>query len=246
MAEERTLGIARAPEYSTEDLSKEQLQRRMDEARDSISNTVTEIKETVANQVQAVKDTLDWREQYRRHPVAWSAGALGVGFLVGVSVASLVSDDEYDRDYRGSLDYPRDYYAADYRSYAAQPVLNSASASMKPQSSQPLQGGNGQAEDKGPGLLEKVTASNAYGRVKDEVGDIGNSLIQELTKTAKVMVVPAIITSLKKFLGEYLPESAGGSEQGSRGSQEQAQSETHRTRTGSSYQPALERNQEMS
>lgn len=245
MAEERTLGIARAPEYSTEDLSKEQLQRRMDEARDSISNTVTEIKETVANQVQAVKDTLDWREQYRRHPVAWSAGALGVGFLVGCSVASLVSDDEPTRD---SKDYPGDYYAADYRSYAAQPVLSHASASMKQQPGQPVQGGNGHAaEDKGPGLLEKVTQSNAYGRVKDEVGDIGNNLIQELTKTAKVMVVPAIITSLKKFLGEYLPESTAGSDSGSRRSQEQqAQSETPRPRAGSSYQPALERNQELS
>ena len=246
MAEERTLGIARAPEYSTEDLSKEQLQRRMDEARDSISNTVTEIKETVANQVQAVKDTLDWREQYRRHPVAWSAGALGVGFLVGCSVASLISDDEPTTGYRDSRDYSGDYYGADYRSYAAQPVLSHASASMRQQPSETVQGGNGHAEDKGPGLLEKVTQSNAYGRVKDEVGDIGNNLIQELTKTAKVMVVPAIITSLKKFLGEYLPESTAGSDQGSRLSQGQAQSETPRTRAGSSYQPALERNHELS
>lgn len=242
MAEERTLGIARAPEYSTEDLSKEQLQRRMDEARDSISNTVTEIKETVANQVQAVKDTLDWREQYRRHPVAWSAGALGVGFLVGCSVATLMSDDEATPAYRDSRDYPGDYYAADYRSYAAQPVLSASGASMKQQSSELVQGGNGHAEDKGPGLLEKVTQSNAYGRVKDEVSDIGDSLIQELTKTAKVMVVPAIIASLKKFLGEYLPESTAGSDQGLRRSQEQAQSEP-RSQAESSYQPALERNQ---
>ena len=80
MAEERTLGLARAQDYTAEEPSKEELQRRMEEARDSISNTVTEIKETVANQVQAVKDTLDWREQFKKRPVAWSAGALGVGF----------------------------------------------------------------------------------------------------------------------------------------------------------------------
>ena len=62
----------------------------MDVARDSISNTVTEIKETVANQVQAVKDTLDWREQFKRRPVVWSVGALGVGFLLGYRVAAMV------------------------------------------------------------------------------------------------------------------------------------------------------------
>ena len=55
MAEERTLGLARAQEQTGEEPSKQELQRRLDEARDSISHTVTEIKESVANQVQAVK-----------------------------------------------------------------------------------------------------------------------------------------------------------------------------------------------
>ena len=86
MAEERTLGLARA-RRDVEEPSKEELQRRLDVTRDSISQTVTEIKETVANQVQAVKDTLDWREQFKKRPVAWSAGAFGVGFLVGYCVA---------------------------------------------------------------------------------------------------------------------------------------------------------------
>ena len=62
MAEERTLGLARARETSGEswgeEPSKEALQRRMEEARDSISNTVTEIKENVAQQVENVKDAL--------------------------------------------------------------------------------------------------------------------------------------------------------------------------------------------
>jgi hypothetical protein len=243
MAEERTLGLARAPEQSTEELSKEELQRRMGVARDSISNTVTEIKETVANQVQAVKDTLDWREQYRRRPVAWSVGAFGIGFLVGCRVASAVSSDDDSRDYRDS----RDYYGQDYRSYAAQPVLSHASASMKTQPSQPLQGGNGHADEKGPGLMEKLTHSPAYSRVKDEVGDIGNNLIQELTKTAKVMVVPAIIASLKKFLGDYLPEGNKSADEKSQQpslSRSQPQNSA-RAQGGAGYQPALERNPEL-
>src|SRR5215813_11269088 len=94
MAEERALGLARAQEQSTGEPSKEELQRRMGQARDSITNTVTEIKETVANQVQAVKDTLDWREQFKKRPVAWSIGAMGVGFLVGYGLAAMVKGEE--------------------------------------------------------------------------------------------------------------------------------------------------------
>src|SRR6185369_470446 len=111
MAEEGTLGLARAHVEGGEELSKEQLQRELDQARDSISNTVTEIRETVANQVQAVKDTLDWREQFRRRPVAWSAGALGAGFLVGYGVAAAIKGD--DRDFEETADY----YSGRARSY---------------------------------------------------------------------------------------------------------------------------------
>src|SRR5689334_24762185 len=108
MAAERTLGPARAQEHTGEEPSKQELQRRLDEARDSISHTVTEIKESVASQVQAVKETLDWREQFKKRPVAWSAGALGVGFLVGYGVAGLIKgdgdDDEYASSYSSSYD----------------------------------------------------------------------------------------------------------------------------------------------
>ena len=64
MAEERTLGLARARDTEDEEPSKADLQRRMEEARDSITNTVTEIKENVAQQVETVKDALDWREHF--------------------------------------------------------------------------------------------------------------------------------------------------------------------------------------
>src|SRR5687767_15316930 len=120
MAEERTLGLARAQEqeWSSEEPSKEELQRRLDETRDSISQTVTEIKETVANQVQAVKNSLDWREQFKKRPVTWSAGALGVGFLVGYSVAGAFKDEDYYR-YSSAIDR----YGDESKSYAAHPVL---------------------------------------------------------------------------------------------------------------------------
>src|ERR1044071_3319058 len=131
MAEERTLGLARAHEQTTEEPSKEELQRRLGEARDSITNTVTEIKETVANQVQAVKDTLDWREQFKKRPVVWSAAALGVGFCTGYCIANYVKGD--DDDYKSAIDR----YGEESKYYTSQGMVNtgapmSTQASMSP------------------------------------------------------------------------------------------------------------------
>ena len=95
MAEERTLGLVRAREEDDdEDPSKAALQRRMEEARDSISNTVTEIKDTVSEKYENVKDALDWREHFKRQPVAWTLGAAGVGFFVGYGLAAALTDEQ--------------------------------------------------------------------------------------------------------------------------------------------------------
>src|ERR1043165_5266808 len=124
MAEERALGLARAPDYPTEgEPSKEELQRRLGQARDSITNTVTEIKETVAHQVQAVKDTLDWREQFKKRPVVWSAAAMGVGFCTGYCIANYAKRDS--SDYHSAIDR----YGEESRNYAQDYVSN---ASMAP------------------------------------------------------------------------------------------------------------------
>ena len=201
MAEERTLGLARAQDQTSEEPSKEELQRRLDHTRDSISQTVTEIKETVANQVQAVKNTLDWREQFKKRPVAWSAGALGVGFLTGYCIANTFKgEDEYHR-YSSAIDR----YGEESKSYAAQPVLGMASAGMSAPDLMPKTG-NG-SKDHGPGFFEKVANTQAYERVKDEVGTLGNAFVQELGNTAKTIVLPALITSLRNFIGGHLPNA---------------------------------------
>ncbi|HET6979711.1 MAG TPA: hypothetical protein VFI24_25485 [Pyrinomonadaceae bacterium] len=180
MAEERTLGLARAPEYMSEEPSKEELQRRMGEARDSISNTVTEIKETVANQVQAVKDTLDWREQFKRRPVAWSAAALGVGFATGYCIANYAKGDEESRPYGGAA-----------MAAPAQAVRSPANGS----------------HESGPSFFQKVAHTSAFERVRDEAGNIGDAVVQELSKTAKNVVLPALIMSLRNFIGDHLPNA---------------------------------------
>jgi len=211
MAEERTLGLARAQDLTTEEPSKEELQRRLGEARDSITNTVSEIKETVANQVQAVKDTLDWREQFKKRPVVWSAAALGAGFCTGYCIANYVKGDE--REYHSAIDR----YGEETRHYATQGIASNAPMTAPVHVKQ----GNGTLHDTGPNFFQKLTNTQAFDRVKNEAGNIGDAFVQELSKTAKTVVLPALITSLRNFIGDHLPNA-----------------DTKKQ----SYQPSLERN----
>jgi len=219
MAEERTLGLARAQNEFAEEPSKEELQRRLEKSRDSISSTVTEIKETVANQVQAVKDTLDWREQFKKRPVAWCAGALGVGFSLGYCIANYAKeDDRYG--YYSAIDRSIDRYGEESTRYAAQGVAMSSAPMTAPVNTKARQS-NGSHDD-GPGFFQKVASSQAFGRVKDEASNVGDAFVQELTKTAKTVVLPALITSLRNFIGDHLPNA--------------------KPQTQQTYQPSLERN----
>jgi hypothetical protein len=153
MAEEGTLGPARAtPERVDDDEpSKEELQRRMEEARENITQTVTEIKETVTNQYYSMKETvsdaLDWRHHFRRNPIAFSVGALSVGFLVGYGLAGSLKGNGSNREgypsseesdvyartgatpskYEDEEDAPERHSAFHGRSYAAQPITDAAS-----------------------------------------------------------------------------------------------------------------------
>jgi hypothetical protein len=185
MAEERTLGLARARERETngEELSKEELQRRMDEARDSITNTVTEIKENVAQQYENVKDALDWREHFKRQPLAWSLGAAGVGFFVGYGVAAAIKRDDYDE--------VRQTSTTAY-SLAAQPVLGAPplESPAKP---------NG--KDEGPSMLERFKETSAYERLSKEAGALGDRLVEELSTTAQQVVLPALLKQIKSWIG---------------------------------------------
>jgi hypothetical protein len=217
MAEERTLGLARAQEQTGEEPSKEELQRRLGQARDSITNTVSEIKETVANQVQAVKDTLDWREQFKKRPVAWSAAAAGVGFCTGYCIATYVKGDT------GNYSAAIDRYGEESRHYSSQGIMSSA-AMAAPTPSVHAKQGNG-THDSGPNFLHKLTNTHAFERVRDEAGNIGDAFVQELSKTAKTVVLPALITSLRNFIGDRLPNAEKREEQ-----------------RATNYQPSLERN----
>ena len=200
MAEERTLGLARAREtreVNDEELSKEELQRRMDEARDSITNTVTEIKENVAQQYENVKDALDWREHFKRQPLAWSLGAAGVGFFLGYGIAAAIKGDDYDeRNYRYSPSYPATAHA-----YAAQPVIGEAVGGVSPGTSAKTNGKDATGKDDAPGMLERFRETSAYERLSKEAGALGDRLVEELSTTAQQVVLPALLKKIKGWIG---------------------------------------------
>jgi len=183
MAEERTLGTAPARELGGDDDSKEALQRRMEEARDSISNTVTEIKDNVAQQYESVKDALDWREQFKKRPVAWTVGAAGVGFFVGYGIAAAITGDDDDDD--------NEYYS--------RPASQLYAGSSPPAASSLAAPTNG--KDDGPGLIERFKETSAYDRLSKEVGSLGDRLVEELSSTAQQVVLPALLKKIKGWIG---------------------------------------------
>jgi hypothetical protein len=195
MAEERTLGLAPARDVNGQDDSKEALQRRMELARDSITNTVTEIKENVAQQVETVKEALDWREHFKKAPVAWSLGAAGVGFFVGYGLAAAIKGDDDDQVH--------------YSRAVARPLVSSPYLSQRDSMSAPSTETNGKnGSNDGPGMLERLRDTSAYERLSKEAGVLGDRLVEELSATAQAVVLPALLKKLKTWIGVDLMEKS--------------------------------------
>ncbi len=227
MAEERNTGLTTnsggsAPTRASEALTsetvivdteetKEDLQRRMDEARESISQTVSEIKDTVTTQYNTVResinDTLDWREQFKRRPVPFSIGALGVGLLVGYSLGGVFkggsNDDYYDYDEdENGYDYEESDYTDEYTpTMAARTVRKSSTSSLASPSYSVDDDSTEADEPSGPGIFERFKSTQAYDKLTNEVGTLGNRLVDELSHTAQAVVLPMLLGKVKDLIG---------------------------------------------
>ena len=220
MAEERTLGLARAREVAEEDLSKEELQLRMEEARDSITQTVTEIKETVVHQYENVKDALDWREQFKKRPIAWSVGAAGVGFCVVYCIAATIKGQESESER---------YVSSEPHAYSSQPITGRSYTPLSA-SLDATEKANG--KDEGPGLIERFKETRAFDRLNQEVGSLGDRLVEELSTTAQTVILPALIRKIRDLIGADLSD---------KGTSQARPAASMRSGAGN-YEPALERN----
>jgi hypothetical protein len=91
MANETGRDVARqAAETNNGEPSKGELERKMQQTRESLAETIGEIKETVEQEVASAKKTvsgvLDYREQFKNEPLVWSLGALSAGFALGYTL----------------------------------------------------------------------------------------------------------------------------------------------------------------
>jgi hypothetical protein len=216
----------------------------MEEARESITETVTEIKETVVNQYNSVKesvtDALDWREQFRKRPVAWSVGAIGVGLIVGYNIGGLIEGDRDHANYPAEPHEVGDVAGAsahlrvsdpsaftDNHSYAAHARATSSAAyaptsealDTRPSYSSGYE--QAPALDDKPGLIDRFKETRAYDRLQEEVSDLGNRFMDELSNAARTIVLPALFNKVKQMIGVDLSNTR------------QANSETPRQATAS-------------
>jgi hypothetical protein len=142
----------------------------------------------VAQQYENVKDALDWREHFKRQPVAWSLGAAGVGFFVGYGIAAaLTSDDD---------DIP--YASAAYSSTVQRPARRELTGEIA----------KANGKDDGPGLLERFKETSAYDRLSQEAGALGDRLVEELSSTAQKVVLPALLAKIKNWIGLDLSDKS--------------------------------------
>src|SRR5687768_6379792 len=86
----QTQRASAAGKLNAREPTKQELERQMQLARDSLTETVGEIKETVEQEYQSVRKTvsgvLDYREEFKNEPLVWSLGALSAGFALGYTV----------------------------------------------------------------------------------------------------------------------------------------------------------------
>ncbi|MDQ3821170.1 MAG: hypothetical protein M3362_26295 [Acidobacteriota bacterium] len=252
MAEEGTLGTGRASDQEVEP-SKEELQRRMHEARQEITQAVTEIKETVTNQYHSMKETvsdaLDWRHHFRKNPIAFSVGALGAGFLLGYGIAGAFkgngrggagypTQDETDVYARTNATPPRYDEEVERHSafhghpYAAQAIIDAPHGraaldeSAQAAEAEGRSAGGESAERGGdytysapreqreedeskPSLFDRFKETSAYERLEAEVASLGDRFIDELSKTAHHVVLPALFNKIKELFGVDLSGKQG-------------------------------------
>lgn len=90
MAKESSADSPKKTEIALREPTKRELERQMQQTRESLAETVGEIKETVEQEYKSVRKTvsgvLDYREQFQKEPLVWSLGALSAGFALGYTV----------------------------------------------------------------------------------------------------------------------------------------------------------------
>ena len=87
-------------------------------------------------------------------------------------------------------------------------------------------------KDEGPGLMERFKETKAFDRLHQEVGSLGDRLVEELSTTAQTVILPALIKKIRDYIGADLSD---------KGTSQAAPAASMRASAGN-YEPVLERN----
>jgi len=152
----------------------------------------------VAYQDEVVRETVDWRREVRKHPVAWSLGALGAGFIAGYGIAAAVKGD------RGEYNHEFEYVPSAPHAYDAHPVIGETAPATH---ETPIE--VSAAEEEGMGMLDRFKETRVYDRLRQEAAAVGNSFVDELSKTARQVVLPAVIRKIRDWIEGVVPKTSG-------------------------------------
>jgi hypothetical protein len=128
----------------------------------------------VTNQYQSVREsiseTLDWREQFRKRPVAWSVGALSVGFMTGYCLAATFKGESGGRE-----GYPS-YEESDVWNVGA-PLASAAYAGKRSSSTS----GDITASSPSRSYASQAITGGSYGSTEYDEADQGEDYDEEFS-----------------------------------------------------------------
>ena len=59
------------------------------------------------------------------------------------------------------------------------------------------------------GMLDRFKETRVYDRLRQEAAAVGNSFVDELSKTARQVVLPAVIRKIRDWIEGVVPKTSG-------------------------------------
>jgi hypothetical protein len=145
----------------------------------------------ISSNDESGREALDWRAQVSEHPLAFSAGAMVAGLAVGYCLAETFSSQSrgHSGDNLSGISGQQTSYASGKQDW---PV---AEGSNK------------------PGLIEKLKGTQAFDRLQDEVSNLGDRLMRELSRVGQEVVLPALTGKIAELVGADAKSQKTGGQQ---------------------------------
>ncbi|HEX8140987.1 MAG TPA: hypothetical protein VF553_00205 [Pyrinomonadaceae bacterium] len=163
---------------------------------------------------ESAQGGLDWRAQISEHPLAFSAGALAAGFLVGYGLGGALPSSSSERRSPGSL--PRATMGgADGVPAHEELHLQDTLSGISGQGASYLGGDQDwpqTAASSKPGLVEKFKNTQAFDRLQAEVSKLGERLLSELSRVGQEVVLPALTGKIKEMVGVDVSAQQAGAQ----------------------------------